>query len=150
MPQSLMDRFARVAPEVDFWSLRFVREEHEQITVKKGLLQPIDRVEDLGAMITVRHRGGMGYAGVGNSVGIELDTYQARAAARAVSPRAYALASRMGACVGAFALQLRRTPQNRDDPDGNHVGVNLGGRYGNYTICYTILYYAIWIPYCIL
>lgn len=56
------DRFRKIAPSVDFWSIRIVREESEFISVRHNVMQPLVNSEDAGAMITVCERGGMGYA----------------------------------------------------------------------------------------
>ena len=55
-------RFRTIIPAVDFCSLRFVRERDEGVHVRQDILQPVTRSEDIGAMITVLHQGGMGYA----------------------------------------------------------------------------------------
>jgi predicted Zn-dependent protease len=60
---TVLARFKAVAPAVDFWSLRLVRERSESITVRKDILQPIRRCVDEGVMVTVVHQGGLGYAG---------------------------------------------------------------------------------------
>ncbi len=61
MSQAVLQRFRRAAPPVDHCSLRLVEEDHEIITVQRGVLQPVRRTVDRGAMITVHHRGGVGY-----------------------------------------------------------------------------------------
>ncbi|KIF83763.1 peptidase C69 [Noviherbaspirillum autotrophicum] len=54
--------FHRLAPAVDFCSLRLVEERSEHLTVRQDVLQPPTTGVDSGAMITVMHRGGYGYA----------------------------------------------------------------------------------------
>ena len=54
--------FKRLAPAVDFCSLRLVDETSEHIMVRQDILQPISHRSDRGAMLTVIHRGGYGYA----------------------------------------------------------------------------------------
>jgi len=54
--------FRRVAPAVDFCSLRFVRVRDEALSVRQDVPQPIYRSDDVGAMITVLDGGGIGYA----------------------------------------------------------------------------------------
>ena len=61
MSQAVLDRFRRVAPAVDYCSLRLVHEEHDLLTVRRDVLQPVRRTVDRGAMITVHHAGGTGY-----------------------------------------------------------------------------------------
>jgi predicted Zn-dependent protease len=55
-------RFRAAAPAVDFCSLRLVEERDEQLSVRRGVAQPPSTSLDVGAMITVFERGGMGYA----------------------------------------------------------------------------------------
>jgi predicted Zn-dependent protease len=54
--------FKKLAPAVDFCSLRVVDESSENITVRQDVLQPLSTRIDFGAMVTVIHRGGYGYA----------------------------------------------------------------------------------------
>ncbi len=53
--------FRELVPAVDFCSLRLVSERHESLTVRRDVVEPVQRSEDLGAMITV-FDGGLGYA----------------------------------------------------------------------------------------
>lgn len=53
--------FREIAPPVDFCSLRLVREQSEILMVRHDVVEPVRQTEDLGAMITVHHNGGMGY-----------------------------------------------------------------------------------------
>ncbi len=62
MLEKIADRFREIAPNVDFWSIRIVREEGEFISVRHNVMQPLVNSEDAGAMVTVCDRGGMGYA----------------------------------------------------------------------------------------
>ena len=55
-------RFHRVAPAVDFCSLRLVHARQEVLTVRRDVVQPVRHAEDLGAMVTVHDQGGLGYA----------------------------------------------------------------------------------------
>jgi predicted Zn-dependent protease len=61
MPENLRDRFLRIAPKADFFSLRYVQENSEVLTVRQNVLQPVATASDLGAMITCIDRGGLGY-----------------------------------------------------------------------------------------
>ena len=54
--------FKTLAPAVDFCSLRVVDETSENIVVRQDVLQPLSSRIDQGAMVTVFHRGGYGYA----------------------------------------------------------------------------------------
>jgi predicted Zn-dependent protease len=62
MSDTIEQRFRRIAPDVDFCSLRFVDERHEFLQVRQNVLQPVQASVDRGAMITVIHGGGLGYA----------------------------------------------------------------------------------------
>ena len=59
---SIAEGFRKMAPEADFWSIRIVRQRGENLTVRNGILQPAAVSMDIGAMVTVCDRGGMGYA----------------------------------------------------------------------------------------
>jgi predicted Zn-dependent protease len=62
MFQTIANRFRAQIPNVDFCSLRIVREQVEVLANTRGVVQPPHAVDDLGAMVTVFHGGGMGYA----------------------------------------------------------------------------------------
>ena len=53
--------FRQLTPAVDFCSLRMVEEIDELLSVRQNVPQPPRRAIDVGAMITVMHRGGLGY-----------------------------------------------------------------------------------------
>jgi predicted Zn-dependent protease len=55
-------RFRSVAPAVDFCTLRVVDERDERLAVRRGVVQPPHVTYDSGAMLTVWHGGGIGYA----------------------------------------------------------------------------------------
>ncbi|NOY25377.1 MAG: TldD/PmbA family protein, partial [Oligoflexia bacterium] len=60
--QTLAARFADAVPAVDFCSLRFVDERTETLGVRNDIVEPVEERIDRGAMITVRHGRGLGYA----------------------------------------------------------------------------------------
>ncbi len=62
MFDTVESRFRQINPEVDFCSLRLVEERSERISVRQGILQPVQDKLDVGAMVTVHDRGGTGYA----------------------------------------------------------------------------------------
>jgi len=62
MLDSIATRFAQVSPAVDFWSLRLVKEESENICVRQGILQPVHNAASIGGLITVVDGNGSGYA----------------------------------------------------------------------------------------
>ncbi len=53
---------ARVAPDVERWSLRALRERTEQLVVRQGVAEAPQRGLDEGAMVSVAHAGGLGHA----------------------------------------------------------------------------------------
>lgn len=61
--EQIAERFRRIMPRVDFCSLRIVHERSESLAVRQDVLQPVSNGDDLGAMVTVIHQGGCGYAG---------------------------------------------------------------------------------------
>jgi predicted Zn-dependent protease len=63
MANKIEERFRRVAPKADFVSLRVVDERSEMLTVRQDILQPVTTASDVGGMVTVLDRGGLGYAG---------------------------------------------------------------------------------------
>ena len=66
MVERAINRFRKIAPSVDFWSIRIVREQGEFMSVRHNVMQPLEILEDAGAMITVYDRGGVGYAATGD------------------------------------------------------------------------------------
>src|SRR5688572_310400 len=62
MDERIAARFRQIAPQVDFYSLRYVSERSELLSVRQNILQPVATAEDSGAMLTVYDGGGMGYA----------------------------------------------------------------------------------------
>ena len=62
MLETLEERFNQVQLAVDFCSLRYMREVSESLTVRQDVPEPFQRGEDAGAMLTVIHEGGLGYA----------------------------------------------------------------------------------------
>lgn len=62
LPDSIRTLFNKLAPAVDFCSLRVVEESSEEMTVRQDVLQPVSISADRGAMVTIAHNGGCGYA----------------------------------------------------------------------------------------
>lgn len=60
--QTLTSIFARLRPDADFCALRVVETHGETLAVRQDVQEPFTRTLDRGAMITVLHRGGYGYA----------------------------------------------------------------------------------------
>ncbi len=60
--QALKTTFARLQPAVDFCALRVVESRGETLSVRQDVQEPLARTLDRGAMVTVIHKGGYGYA----------------------------------------------------------------------------------------
>ena len=84
MHERIVERFRTIAPAVDFCSLRLVQEHSEFLSVRQNILQPVSTSDDIGAMITIVDRGGMGYAGTSDltEAGLRRAAAQALAWAR--------------------------------------------------------------------
>lgn len=81
MFDSIRPLFKSLAPAVDFCSLRVLEERSEQITVRQDVLQPLSIRADRGAMVTIIHRGGYGYAATSDLSASGLKEAVARATA---------------------------------------------------------------------
>lgn len=81
--------FKQLAPAVDFCSLRLLDERSERTAVRQNVLQPPNTQLDRGAMITVIHRGGYGYAATSDlsSAGLKAAIAKAQAWAAASAGR---------------------------------------------------------------
>ena len=66
MLSTLETRFRSVVPNVTFCSLRHMQEREEMLGVRQDVPQPVWQGEDAGVMITVIHKGGLGYAATGD------------------------------------------------------------------------------------
>ncbi len=62
MLKTLERNFRAVLPNATFCSLRFVRQREQALRVRQDVPQPPAQAEDVGAMITVIYKGGLGYA----------------------------------------------------------------------------------------
>jgi predicted Zn-dependent protease len=60
--QKIKALYEKVKPSVDFSSLRFHSEKDDSLGMRQGVLEPSSTSRDSGAMLTVYHKGGMGYA----------------------------------------------------------------------------------------
>ena len=47
---------------IDFWSVRYVVESAERLTVRNDVAEAPTRERDAGVMVSVQHGGGLGYA----------------------------------------------------------------------------------------
>ncbi len=66
MLDTIKKTFKDNIPSVDFCSLRFVREEHDLVSVRQDVPEPRFWSENAGVMITIHNRGGTGYAATCN------------------------------------------------------------------------------------
>jgi predicted Zn-dependent protease len=62
MLERLESDFRDLCPRAGYASLRFVRDEHELVSVRQNIAEPVHRSEEAGVMVTVIARGGCGYA----------------------------------------------------------------------------------------
>ncbi len=63
IPTDLERRFRDALPVgLDYVSLRVLAERNESLALRRGVLQPLSESVDCGAMVTVHHQGGLGYA----------------------------------------------------------------------------------------
>ncbi len=62
MFNTIISQFKTLAPAVDFWSLRLVKETEESLQVRQNILQPLHTHHHLGAMLTIANQNGLGYA----------------------------------------------------------------------------------------
>ncbi|NEX61706.1 TldD/PmbA family protein [Noviherbaspirillum galbum] len=108
MFEDIPSLFRELAPGVDFCSLRVVDETTDSLMVRQDVLQPVTTRIDRGAMLTVAHRGGYGYAATGDLSADGLKDALARACSWAD-----ASAGRMLVDVSRLAL---------DHPRGRHAG----------------------------
>ncbi|MBM4256555.1 MAG: TldD/PmbA family protein [Deltaproteobacteria bacterium] len=95
MHERIVDHFRSIAPQVEFCSLRLVHARSEYLSVRQHVLQPVAASEDMGAMITVIDKGGIGYAATS-----DLTTTGLRRAAEHARSWAHANAGR---CVVDFS-----------------------------------------------
>ncbi len=89
-------RFAAVAPACDAWSIRVMRSRSESLSVTRGIVDPVSLGDDLGAMITVQTKGGVGYAATSDvsSAGLKVAGRHALAWAERVAGRMVAAVER--------------------------------------------------------
>ena len=91
MLDRLESDFRRLAPTVNFCSLRFMRSKRDGLSVRQDVPRPIHRGENAGAMVTVMHAGGLGYGATSDltagGIGAAIDEavrWAARTAGRSV------------------------------------------------------------------
>jgi predicted Zn-dependent protease len=60
--KQIEDWFRELTGNLEFGSLRYVREHSEYLSVRRNVIEPVSTGEDEGVMVTVREGHGMGYA----------------------------------------------------------------------------------------
>ena len=112
MHDALLDRFAGLTHDVEYWSLRVVDEAQETLSVRRGVVQPASTRHDLGAMVTVIDGGGLGYAATCDlsDHGLERAAQRATEWARRTAGRAVTRfeAPPGEACIGEYETPVRR------------------------------------------
>jgi predicted Zn-dependent protease len=90
---SIAESFAAVAPQCDHWSVRVVRQRSEQLSVTRGVPDPVHIGDDLGAMVTIVTDGALGYGATSDitPVGLARAGQEARAWAKRVAGRMVAV-----------------------------------------------------------
>ncbi|QKT03153.1 TldD/PmbA family protein [Ectothiorhodospiraceae bacterium 2226] len=110
--------FASLRFDAEFCALRVVREHQERIVVRRGVVQPLRRIDDFGAMLTVIHAGGVGYAATTDLTRAGLEAAFARARAwaevnarwRLVDPQRIARAAHRGEYASAVVRPWEAEP----------------------------------------
>jgi predicted Zn-dependent protease len=104
---SIRALFRSLAPAVDFCSLRVIDETSERIMVRQDVLQPLSTGIDRGAMVTIAHGGGCGYAATSDlsRAGLQEAIARARAWAEASAGRSVVDYARIASAqpVGRYA-----------------------------------------------
>jgi len=92
LPADIAARFTSVAPACDFWSVRVMRSRAENLSVTRGVPDPVSLGDDCGAMVTVQTSSGVGYAATSDTstaglsrAGREALAWATRSAARMVA-----------------------------------------------------------------
>jgi predicted Zn-dependent protease len=112
LPDSIRRLFKDIVPGVDFCSLRVVDETTSSLTVRQDVLQPVSMSIDRGAMVTVVHRGGYGYAATSDLSAAGLKAALARACEWAE------------ASAGRSVVDFSKVPLHH--PQGRHAGPHAG------------------------
>jgi predicted Zn-dependent protease len=62
MHDLIKQRFKKIRPNVDFCSLRYIQERSEELKVRQNVAEPPTSKHDVGVMLMVINKGGLGYA----------------------------------------------------------------------------------------
>lgn len=121
----LQQQFAALRSEAEYWSLRYVRETHQQLAVRKQVAEPPRLSCAQGAMLSVRLAGVEAYAATSDlsRQGLQAALDRATAMARRIAPRAL--------------LELRElTPSSAR---GDYLSPNLKQAFPSLAECYQLL-----------
>ena len=127
MLETIAQRLESVLPgpsECTYAAARFVQERSERIAVRQNVVQPLAAGIDMGAMITVMHGGGYGYAATSDLTesGLAAAVGRARAWAAKTAPRAIDYAGiALPHPRGAYRTEVKkrwdeREPRRQDRP----------------------------------
>ncbi len=113
MHEAVVRRFREAVPAgLDHCAVRVVDETTETLEVRRGALQPARVAQDLGAMVTVSAKGGLGYAGTSDlsASGLRAAIDRARHWAESTAARAIFDHSKVDLSVpsGSFATEEER------------------------------------------
>jgi predicted Zn-dependent protease len=121
----LKQRFAALRTGAEFFSLRYVRESGQYLSVRKNVAEPPSLSRDEGAMLTVRVNGVEAYAATNDlsQQGLQAALERAEQQARRIKP--YAL------------LDLREQPVSSDRAD--YLSPNFEQPFPSLSDCYDLL-----------
>lgn len=109
----IASRFAAVAPACEAWSVRVMRSRSEHLCVTRGIVDPVHLGDDLGAMVTVQARGGVGYAATSDvsAAGLAAAGREALAWAERVAGRMVAAVDRKKARSAPVMFEREDVPR---------------------------------------
>ena len=121
----LRQRFAGLNSGAEFFSLRYVQEAHQHLSVRKNIAEPPSLTRDQGAMLTVRINGVEAYAATADlsQAGLQRALDQAEALARQIARHAL--------------LDLREQPVSSARAD--YCSPNLNSAFPALADCYELL-----------
>ncbi len=87
---TLKQHFAALHSDADYWSLRYVREDHQQLAMRKQVAEPPRFSRDQGAMLSVLIAGVEAYAATSDlsRQGLQAALQRAETLARGIAPQA--------------------------------------------------------------
>ena len=123
MLDTLQRDFRSIAPAVDFCALRFVEEASEYLQIRQDVAEPPQLAVSRGAMVTVIHQGGLGYAATS-------DLSRAGLAAAVDRARRYAHLTAGRSVVDYDALAMPRPTGSYRSPLGRDpAALSRGDKY---------------------